>query len=177
MSREAIIRRTIGLEGGLTDHPDDSGGLTNLGVTEATARAYGYMGAMEDLTVAQVIRLYTHEFWTPIRGDALMRESPEVAEEVFDTAVNAGPHTAITFLQRALNGLNVKGTLYRDIVVDGLIGAKTVGAVTQYCEHRDPKVLVKLLNCLQGEYYVRLVEKREKDESFLYGWIRNRVRL
>jgi hypothetical protein len=42
---------------------------------------------------------------------------------------------------------------------------------------RDPQILLKALNCLQGDRYIRLTRSREKDERFLYGWLKNRVRL
>jgi len=36
-------------------------------------------------------------------------------------------------------------------------------------------VLCRALNCLQGAYYIELAERREKDERFVYGWLKNRV--
>jgi Putative secretion activating protein len=81
------------------------------------------------------------------------------------------------FLQRALNVLNSKGKLYPDLEVDGAIGLVTVSALRGYLTERDEDTLVKALNCLQGAYYVNLAERREKDETFVYGWFKNRVKL
>jgi len=35
--------------------------------------------------------------------------------------------------------------------------------------------LLKGLNALQGERYIELAEKRQANESFVYGWLRTRV--
>ena len=39
------------------------------------------------------------------------------------------------------------------------------------------RVLLKALNCLQGARYIDLAQRRSANESFLYGWIANRVAL
>ncbi len=36
--------------------------------------------------------------------------------------------------------------------------------------------MLKALNCTQGERYLELAEKREANESFVYGWLEERVR-
>jgi lysozyme family protein len=175
MTKDEIIAKTIGIEGGFSDHPLDSGGKTKYGITQALADKYHITYGIEDLPVEVALYVYSKEFWVPLRCEELLRISPEVTLEVFDTAVNTGPARAVGFLQRALNALNVNGKLYKDVMVDGVIGSRTIGAVQQYCVKRDPEVLTKLLNCLQGAYYVSLVEQREKDEAFIYGWIKNRI--
>ncbi|EFN7728082.1 hypothetical protein EGX45_23545, partial [Escherichia coli] len=36
-------------------------------------------------------------------------------------------------------------------------------------------VMLTALNCTQGERYLALAEKREANESFVYGWMKARV--
>ena len=36
-------------------------------------------------------------------------------------------------------------------------------------------VLLRALEALQGERYLRLAEKRPANEAFLYGWLANRI--
>ncbi|WP_283938820.1 putative peptidoglycan-binding domain-containing protein, partial [Escherichia coli] len=36
-------------------------------------------------------------------------------------------------------------------------------------------VMLTALNCTQGECYLALAEKREANESFVYGWMKARV--
>ena len=64
-------------------------------------------------------------------------------------------------------------------MVDGRIGPATISSLSLFMINRneDEEVLVKVLNCLQGAKYVTLAESREKDEQFIYGWFKNRVKL
>ncbi|WP_319800296.1 putative peptidoglycan-binding domain-containing protein, partial [Enterobacter hormaechei] len=38
-------------------------------------------------------------------------------------------------------------------------------------------VLLRALNCSQGQRYLELAEQRPANESFVYGWMRERVSL
>lgn len=174
-SKQEIIDDIIRVEGGYVNDPADSGGETNFGITEEVARAFGYTGAMRDMPRATAFDIYAARYWDAVRGDELAALSEPVAFEVVDTGVNMGQARAVTFLQRSLNVLNVGGKLYPDLIVDGLAGPMTTNALRQYLDVRDEGALLKALNCLQGAAYVELAERREKDERFVYGWLRNRV--
>lgn len=173
--KNRIINEIIRVEGGYVNDPSDSGGETNFGVTVAVARANGYNGAMRDLPRSTAFDIYSAKYWDVVRADDLAKLSGLVAEEVVDTSVNMGPGRAGKFLQRALNVLNKRGSLYRDLTVDGAIGKDTISALRAYLNERNEETLVKALNCLQGAYYITLAERREKDEAFAYGWFKNRV--
>ncbi len=176
-SRDYIINQVIEREGGYIDDPSDSGGETNYGVTVAVARGAGYFGAMRDLPRSVAFDIYVERFWVTVNGDGLQMLSPDIAEEVVDTGVNMGPGRAARFLQRALNVFNQRGNLYDDITVDGQIGAATLTALRYYLQKREGAILLLALNCLQAAAYIDLAERREKDEKFIYGWLKNRVRL
>ena len=175
--KQWVIDQIIRVEGGYVNDPSDSGGETNFGITEAVARSYGYDGSMFDMPRSVAYDIYAAKYWDAVRGDDLVSLSHNVAEEVVDTAVNMGPGRAGKFLQRSLNALNNRGELFADLKVDGQIGNATLTALSRYIEHRDEQTLVKMLNCLQGAFYVDLAERREKDEKFVYGWFKNRVKL
>lgn len=162
-------------DGGYTNDPQDSGGPTKYGVTEKTARAWGYTGDMRHFTRGQAFEVYSAEYWHGVEGDQLLEVSEALAKEVVDSAVNMGDKRAAEMLQRCLNVLNDRGNLYPDIIVDGDIGPATMRTVKAYAGARDVRTLVKACNCLQGAFYIELSERREKDEKFLYGWLRNRV--
>ena len=102
-----------------------------------------------------------------------------MAAELFDTGVNMGPAVAATFLQRALTALNRNGRDYRDLVPDGRVGPRTLAALDSYLQARGRSggetVLMRALEALQGERYLRLAERRPANEAFLYGWLANRV--
>jgi lysozyme family protein len=102
-----------------------------------------------------------------------------VAAELFDTGVNMGPGVAVTFLQRALTALNRNGKDYPDLVPDGRIGPRTLAALDGFLAARGKRggetVLLRALEALQGERYLRLAERRPANEAFLYGWLANRI--
>lgn len=168
-----IIDKIIETEGGYVDDPLDSGGETNFGITVARARASGYLGSMRGMPRDRAFDIYAREYWDAVKADKLLAMSESMTEEVVDTSVNMGPGRAGKFLQRALNVLSEHETL----VVDGDIGPATLAALGAYLLLRDERTLCKALNCLQGAYYIKLAERREKDRRFVYGWLKNRVEL
>lgn len=177
MSKQTIINKIIRTEGGYVDNANDSGGVTNYGITEEVARANGYTGDMRELPWELAYDIYCKKYWDSVRGDDMQIMSMAVTEEVVDTAVNMGPGRAGQFLQRSLNVLNRQGRLYDDLVVDGAVGPATVRALRSYLTHRDELALLNAMNSLQGAFYIELAERREKDEEFVYGWLRHRVGL
>lgn len=168
---EDVLRR----EGGYVNDPNDSGGETNYGITVATARAAGYSGDMVDLPRGLAHDIYARQYWDAIAGDQVEALSEAVVSKLIDAAVNISPRRTVRFLQRSLNVLNVGGTLYPDLVVDGVAGDATVYALGQYLQRRSERALLRALNSLQGAYYIELAERREKDERFVYGWFEARI--
>lgn len=174
-----LLEELLEREGGYVNDPNDSGGATNFGITQAVANRYGFTFPVKDLTKQQAITIYEELYWKPLRLDLVMSISWKLAEELFDTGVNMGVYRAGEFLQRVLNVFNNQGKYYPDLKVDGGIGSKTITALKDYMNHRGhnkgEEVLIRSLNCLQGAFYIELAEKRQKDETFVYGWIYNRV--
>lgn len=184
MDIDGLIDALIEREGGFVNHPSDRGGATKFGITEAVARANGYRGAMRDLPRDEAAAIYRRLYWLRPRFDQVARRSDAVAAELFDTGVNMGPAVATTFLQRALSALNRERKDYPDLVPDGRIGPATLAALDRFLELRGPStspgsngesVLLKALDALQGERYLRLAERRPANEAFLYGWLANRL--
>ena len=175
--KEELINDIIIVEGGYVDDPSDSGGETNWGITVKVARQFGYDGPMKDFPRETAFSIYESMYWDSVKGDDLARLSHPVAREIVDTAVNLGVGRASGFLQRSLNIMNNRGQLYDEVIVDNSIGPKTLISLSAYLALRSEKVLCKALNCLQGSFYIELAEKREKDERFIYGWLKNRVGL
>lgn len=175
---EKALKHTLGLEGGYSNHPLDSGGATKYGITAQRARAFGYFGDMRDLPLDVAKRIYKSGYWDIIRLDQVAEVAEPVALEMFDTGVNCGPATAAKFLQRALNIFNQGGTHYPDLEVDGLVGMNTLAALRAFVARRGKlgvQVLVEALNSQQGAFYTDLAERRPKDEAFTFGWFANRV--
>jgi lysozyme family protein len=176
---DQLIDALIEREGGYVSHPADKGGPTCFGITEAVARAHGYAGAMRQLPREQAAAIYKRLYWLRPRFDEVAQRVPKIASELFDTGVNMGPAVAVTFLQRALTALNRNGSDYPDLTPDGRIGAQTLAAIDAFIDIRGRSsgetVLLRALEALQGERYLRLAECRPANEAFLYGWLANRI--
>jgi lysozyme family protein len=175
---DAMIDGVIDREGGYVENPADKGGPTCFGITEAVARANGYAGAMRLLPRGQAVAIYRQLYWSRPRFDKVAERSSRLAAELFDTGVNMGPAVAVTFLQRALTALNRNAKDYPDLTPDGRIGTATLAALDSFLQIRvasGETVLLRALEALQGERYLRLAERRPANEAFLYGWLANRV--
>ena len=109
-------------EGGFVNHPDDPGGMTNLGCTKAVWEEFcGHQvteKTMRALTPSDVAPLYKRKYWDKVKADDL---PSGVDYCIFDTAINSGPRMAIKLLQ------GVVGT-----DMDGDLGPKTLGAVKAF---------------------------------------------
>ena len=161
---DALVEALIEREGGYVNNSADKGGPTCFGITEAVARANGYSGAMRSLPREEAAAIYKRLYWLrPRFGDVALR-SAGIAAELFDTGVNMGPAVAVTFLQRALTALNRNGRDYPDLVPDGRVGSQTLAALDAFLELRGKtsaeRVLLRSLEALQGERYLRLAERR-----------------
>lgn len=174
----ALVEGVLDREGGYVDNPADKGGTTCFGITEAVARANGYDGPMRQLPRAEAAAIYRNLYWDRPGFDQVASRSERVAAELFDTGVNMGPAVAVTFLQRALTALNRNGKDYPDLTPDGRIGPSTLAALDSFLKIRGASgetVLLRALEALQGERYLRLAERRPANEAFLYGWLANRI--
>lgn len=175
---DEVIAEVIAKEGGYSNHPADRGGPTMWGITEQVARANGYHGAMPDMPKSVAERIYRKTYVIEPRFDQIGYRSAAIAAELTDTGVNMGTAVAAMMLQRALNALNRQGQDYPDLLADGKIGPATLAALEKYIAKRGKEgeaVMVKALNCLQGERYIDIAEKRPANEAFVYGWLRSRV--
>lgn len=126
---DAALKAVLHHEGGFVNHPEDPGGMTNLGVTKKVWEEWvGHPVGEKDmraLTPALVGPMYKAKYWDKVKGDDL----PEgVDYAVFDAAVNSGPGRAAKWLQGCVG-----------VEQDGGIGPKTLAAVAAF----DPKDLVE----------------------------------
>ena len=125
------IAFTLAAEGGLVDDPNDPGGLTNFGISQA---AYPNVD-IRALTPANASAIYAHDYWTPVQGDAL---PAGVDLMVFDMAVNAGVGESGKILQRCVG-----------VDADGAIGPVTLLAV----KGAHAASLITSLSAAQLAYY------------------------
>ncbi|MBW7981508.1 glycoside hydrolase family 108 protein [Enterobacillus tribolii] len=173
-----IIESILNIEGGYVNNPADRGGPTKWGITQTTARNHGYQGDMRDLTRDQAYAILEQDYWIAPGFDRIAQLSEPLAFELCDAGTNIGPSYPSRWLQRWLNAFNQQAKKYDDIQVDGHIGNNTLNALRSYLDWRGQegeKIMLQALNCSQGEYYLQITEKRAANETFIYGWIRERI--
>lgn len=116
-------------EGGYVNDPQDPGGATNKGVTQAVYDAWRRAQGLPSRSVAsigdaEVGSIYKNNYWDRVMGDEL---PSGVDYSVFDFAVNSGVNRAARYLQRAVG-----------VADDGKIGPKTLAAV----KVKDPQSII-----------------------------------
>jgi len=166
MKTEAI-NKIIKREGGYINHPNDRGGPTKYGITKPTLTTYLGRDVITDdiknISTADAYEIYYRYYYQVPKIDEL----PEPVQEiVLDMAVNHGPKTAITLLQRVINQNN------RLIAADGIIGPITKAATTGVIEEFGIKKLINDLIDYRIRFYERIVKKDDTQRVFLAGWVK-----
>lgn len=185
---DPIIDGLIAREGReYTNHPADRGGPTKFGITLATlTRARGGLPlAAEDvaaLTEDEARRIYYDLYVVRPGFVHILALCPRLGAKLVDAGVNCGPERAARWLQRALNSFNRSYKTppdYPELVVDGAIGIKTIDALSRLCISRGrelaERVVIRAVNCQQGDHYLDLGAKDEQQEAFMLGWFDKRV--
>ena len=116
------LKKLLVHEGGYSNQSQDSGGMTNLGVTaKVWAEWVGHdvnEKIMRNLTPSDVAPLYKRKYWDACRADELISG---LDYAVFDYAVNSGVGRAIKALQNCVG-----------VAPDGGFGTTTMAAVSQF---------------------------------------------
>lgn len=158
---EKSLTEVLQHEGSYVNDPQDPGGRTNLGVTQAVYEAWvGHKVTeqiMRKLTPALVRPLYKKKYWDVVRADEL---PIGIDLHVFDFAVNAGPKRAVRLLQRAI-GLPVEQQ-------DGVAGPRTVAATVEYGKAHGLRNLIQKYDDAREAYYRQLPHF----PRFGRGWLR-----
>jgi len=141
-------------EGGFSAHPQDPGGVTNLGVTQAVWEDWIDRAVSEEnmkaLTPAKVAPLYREMYWDRVKGDKL---PSGVDYCVFDAAVNSGVSRAAKWLQTTVGA-----------VADGAIGEQTMKQVLL----TNPQMIVDKYSAIRLEF----LKGRSTWPTFGKGWAR-----
>lgn len=166
-------------EGGYVDDPNDRGGETYKGIArrfnpdwsgwkiidnyKSNKKNFKDFLSTDKKLESLVQAFYKANYWLKFKGDDLPYI---IAEELFEQSVNLGTwKTAGINLQKSLNLLNRNGKLFKDLVVDGIVGPTTLKAVGLVENRR----LLKVLNGLQFMRYYELDKKNPSLERYV-GW-------
>jgi lysozyme family protein len=156
---EIILSKDI--EGGerVSDNPRDPGGLTKWGVSLRAHPELGREGIL-GLTKEKAIKIYREDYWLP---GQVSKYPARLRLAIMDGCVNHGVSRHAHIVQKAANALGAK------LVVDGVVGPKTLGAV-------------KALDAV--DYLVSLFETRSEiyrnssnADVFGRGWQRRILRI
>lgn len=163
-------------EGGLSDHPNDPGGITNYGVSlqflkglekwEADINKDGTVDRKDVLAITKdkAKAIFKRHFWTLAKAERL---PPLIAMAYYDYAVNAGAGRAAIVLQETINKF-IPGAIAKT--------ATNVGPLTQkYCqkivEMGKEKEFVNAYIDARDAWYRRLASSKPSSSVFLKGWL------
>jgi len=161
---------TMKAEGGYINDPDDPGGETYKGVSRKYHSKWGGWIVIdllkhkpnfpknldEDKTLQQEIKnFYEINYWDKIQGDTI--QDQDIAESIFDFAVNAGPRTSAKLAQ-----ISVQAT------PDGVIGPKTLKKLNT----EDKKTFLAVFALAKIGRYLKICETNTSSRKYFYGWVR-----
>jgi lysozyme family protein len=154
------IERVLANEGGYSNDQFDAGGETKFGICK---RSYPKLD-IKNLTIDDAELIYYRDFWQPHLYSELT--SFELAEKVFDLAVNVGSSKAHLLLQRALRAVGNAGG--QPLKEDGVLGRITLAAVNA----SNPNELLAALRSEAAGYYRNIVTKNSSQNKFINGWLK-----
>ena len=148
-------------EGGFVNHPDDPGGITNLGVTKKVYEEWVEREVseqeMRDLTKEEVAPIYKRNYWDRCKCNSL---DSGVDFSIFDWAVNSGTGRAAKALQRIV-GATEDGPIAPSSVA---IGPATLALVSNH----SPEDLIEEIYSQRQMFY----ESLGTFDTFGRGWSR-----
>lgn len=150
---QRAVAHILSQEGGYVKDPDDPGGETKYGISK---RSYPALN-IKTLTKDQAIGIYYRDWWQRYHYEDI--EPYKLAAKIFSFTVNMGASRAHKLLQEAVNMTRED----RSLVLDGIIGIRTIEAIES---HDCPNYLLSAYMLLAIHYYVSL-----KNQKCLAGWI------
>ncbi len=167
---ETAFETTMHAEGGYVNDPDDPGGETYKGVArKRNSKWEGWVdidllkqkpnfpkNLDQDAPLQEKIKnFYEVNYWDKIQGDNISDQ--DVAESIFDFAVNAGPKTSSKLAQLSVGAK-----------ADGIIGPKTLEKLNA----TDKKTFLALFALAKIGRYVNICENNATSRKYFYGWVR-----
>lgn len=163
------FQKTIDNEGGYVNDPDDPGGETYKGISrkmfskwegwtqiDMLKRQSGFHSVLysDSELREQVGTFYLNQFWNRIKGDEINNQ--QIAESIFDFAVNAGVATSATLAQMVVG-----------VATDGVIGKNSLNAINAF----DTEHFLAAFTVAKIARYVTIVKKRPTSRKYFYGWV------
>lgn len=171
LSVDSMIDHLLRLEGGYVNDPDDPGGPTNFGVTQATLASWrGHpvsAGDVRNMDIGEAREIYKRRYLVRPKIDQL---PTALIPSVFDMNVNAGGNS-IKILQRILREFK------EDVSVDGALGPQSIAAAHRVMDSAG-EYLVDAYGIERRNFYYRLADRRASSRKYARrrdggkgGWI------
>ena len=149
--------KLLQLEGGYTNHPDDQGGPTNLGISYKVYKAYcGQERTIKDLqnmSYGTWEKIMKDLYWDKCLADEI--ENQSVAEIVVDWCINSG----MIGLRKVQELVGTKP--------DGIAGPKTLAAING---SEQSELFESVMNA-RKQFYVNIVKRNPSQKVFMNGWM------
>lgn len=164
------IKETLKAEGGYVNDPVDPGGETYKGIArnrnskwdgwvniDLMKNKSGFPNSLESDQDLQekVLSLYEANYWDKVRGDDI--DDQDIADSIFDFAVNAGPRTSAKLAQLAVGA-----------TADGVIGPQTLAKINA----DDKRAFLATFAVAKIGRYVSICENRHESRKYFFGWVR-----
>lgn len=166
---EKAIQKTLEHEGGYTNNPKDPGGETNFGITQKELtrvhESLGLPSSVKELTKENAKTYYKKEWWDKYHYESI--KSSKIATKLFDMAVNLGASKSTQIAQQSCNSF----WFYNLLVVDGIIGSKTIKVINGIVLAGLEQVLMNAIINKQKLFYEHLVDQKPNLKIFLKGWL------
>ena len=157
------IQKVLVTEGGFVDNPNDKGGATNFGITQAEYELWvGHPVTVDDIknmSVQEAKAIYQKNYWEALSLDQVQDQN--VADALMDQCVNRGVPTMALHLQLVLRSLGYA------VGTDGKIGPHTLQALNS----ANPRQILFALFVDAQKYYVNIVLHDNNELEFLPEWI------
>ena len=162
--------KTAKFEGGYANNPKDRGGETYKGIArnffpkwkgwqvidkldKKDVKKLNSVLAHDNQMQEWVHRFYQDNFWSQIRGNEI--QDQEVANNIYDFAVNSGVSRAIKYMQMVLG-----------VEVDGQFGPVTLGKLNTFGE----MTFVNKYKKERLDFLNKIVQNNPSQKTFLAGW-------
>lgn len=191
-----VIKTILRHEGGfVVDRPHDRGGPTNYGISLAFLKANNIdvngdgvidVEDIRSLSQLKAIDIYKEYFWDKYQYEKI--DSIDIAQKIFDLAVNMGPTEAHKITQRTVNALiDVCGhavvsssSLLKSalefarrpvLIIDGVLGPNSIAAINQIIELGRVYVFIEWFDWEAKCVYHEIVKTHPEQEENLRGWL------
>ncbi|MBA4368455.1 MAG: N-acetylmuramidase [Desulfobacterium sp.] len=167
---ETAFALTMKAEGGYVNDPQDPGGETYKGIARKMNSKWEGWVVIEmmkkeksfpanlnsNAQLEEMVKtFYQVNYWDKVGCHKIINQ--DIAESIFDFAVNAGPIASAKLAQITVG-----------VKADGIIGPITLEKINA----EDPRTFLALFALNKIARYISICEKRKESKKFFYGWVK-----